>query len=77
VFFEVGVSDVDAGYKRAVDNGAVPAMPPTDMFWGDRYGWVQNPFGHMWALCAVQEVLKPDQVEPECAGSTQMRGQES
>jgi hypothetical protein len=40
VFFEVGVSDVDAGYKRAVDNRAVPAMPPTDMFWGDRYGWL-------------------------------------
>jgi PhnB protein len=61
--FQVGVPDVDAAYKRAVDNGAVPAMPPADMFWGDRYGWVRDPFGHMWALCAVQEVLSADQVQ--------------
>jgi uncharacterized glyoxalase superfamily protein PhnB len=61
--FQVAVPDVDAAYKRAVENGAVPAMPPTDMFWGDRYGWVRDPFGHMWALCTVQEVLSADQVK--------------
>ncbi len=76
--FQVGVSDVDAAYKRAVDNGAIPAMPPTDMFWGDRYGWVRDPFGHMWALCAVQEVLTPDQVEARMRRlSARMKGQES
>jgi len=69
---------VDAAYKRAVDNGAIPAMPPTDMFWGDRYGWVRDPFGHMWALCAVQEVLTPDQVEARMRRlSARMKGQES
>jgi PhnB protein len=61
--FQVGVEDVDSAYQRAVDEGAAPAWPPTDMFWGDRYGWVRDPFGHMWALCTVQEVLTPEEVE--------------
>jgi uncharacterized glyoxalase superfamily protein PhnB len=74
--FQIGVPDVDTAYKRAVDNGAVPAMPPTDMFWGDRYGWVQDPFGHMWALCTVQEVLTQGQVEARMRGfSAQIKGQ--
>jgi len=34
--FQVGVPDVDEAYQRAVDHGALPALPPTDMFWGDR-----------------------------------------
>ena len=76
--FQIGVPDVDAAYKRAVDSGATPALPPTDMFWGDRYGWVRDPFGHMWALCTVQEVLTPDEVETRMRGfSAQMKGQES
>ena len=37
--FQIGVDDVDVAFKRAVDCGASPALPPTDMFWGDRYGW--------------------------------------
>ena len=61
--FQVGVPDVDAAYKRAVDHGATPALPPADMFWGDRYGWIRDPFGHMWALCEIKEVLTPKQIE--------------
>lgn len=34
--FQVGVPDVDEAYQDAVDNGAIPVMPPTNMFWGDR-----------------------------------------
>jgi PhnB protein len=70
--FQVGVPDVDAAYQRAVDHGALPALPPTDMFWGDRYGWVRDPFGHMWALCSVREVLTPDEVamRMQAAGSS-------
>jgi PhnB protein len=74
--FQVGVPDVDAAYKRALDNGAVPAMPPMDVFWGDRYGWVRDPFGHMWALSAVREVLSPDQVRARMRQfSAQLKGQ--
>ncbi len=60
--FQIGVPDVDAAYRRAVDNGAVPALPPMDMFWGDRYGWIRDPFGHIWAFCTVKEILTAKQI---------------
>jgi PhnB protein len=66
--FQVGVPDVDAAYQRAVENGAIPSLPPTDMFWGDRYAWVRDPFGHMWALCTIREVLTSDQVTERMRG---------
>jgi PhnB protein len=40
------VEDVDAAVERAVDAGATVTMPVTDMFWGDRYGKLSDPFGH-------------------------------
>lgn len=68
--FQVAVTDVDAAFRRAVDEGASPAMPPTDMFWGDRYGWLRDPFGHVWALSEVREVLTPEQVARRMQGFT-------
>jgi hypothetical protein len=56
--FQIGVPDVDAAYADAVKHGAVPTLPPTDLFWGDRYAWIRDPFGHMWALCTTQEILE-------------------
>jgi len=44
------VDDVDAVYQRAVDAGATARMPPADMFWGDRYGVLEDPFGHHWSI---------------------------
>jgi PhnB protein len=74
--FQVGVPDVDDAFRRAVDNGAAPALPPTDMFWGDRYGWICDPFGHMWAFCNVKEILTPNQIEQRLRGfAAQMKGQ--
>jgi PhnB protein len=73
--FQIGVPDVDSAFTRAVDHGAVPASPPTDMFWGDRYGWVRDPFGHVWALSTVREVLTPEQIEDRLRGfAAQMKG---
>jgi uncharacterized glyoxalase superfamily protein PhnB len=66
--FQVGVADVDESFKRAVDHGAVPVMPPADMFWGDRYGWVADPFGHVWALSTVKEVLSPEEIAERLRG---------
>jgi PhnB protein len=66
--FQIGVDDVDAAYKRAVDEGASPAWPPTDMFWGDRYGWIRDPFGHVWALAQVNEILSPTDIERRLRG---------
>jgi PhnB protein len=44
------VKDVDAAYARAVEAGATGVMPPADMFWGDRFGQVEDPFGHVWSI---------------------------
>lgn len=52
VTFHLQVDDVDAWFDRAVAAGATATMPPADMFWGDRYGQVRDPFGHRWAIGA-------------------------
>jgi uncharacterized glyoxalase superfamily protein PhnB len=44
------VDDADAWWKRAVEAGAEPLMPVTDMFWGDRYGQFRDPFGVRWSV---------------------------
>ena len=66
---------MDSAFKQAVDHGAIPALPPIDMFWGDRYGWIRDPFGHVWALSMVKEVLTPEQIEGRLRGfAEQMKG---
>jgi len=44
------VDDIEAWWKRAIDAGATPVMPPADMFWGDRYAQLRDPFGVAWAM---------------------------
>jgi uncharacterized glyoxalase superfamily protein PhnB len=44
------VPDIDALYEQAVEAGATPTSPPADMFWGDRYGQLKDPFGVSWAM---------------------------
>jgi PhnB protein len=44
------VTDVDTQFQRAVDAGATVVMPVDDMFWGDRYGVLRDPFGHQWSM---------------------------
>ncbi len=55
------VKDADAAFDRAVKAGATPAMPVTDMFWGDRFGGVTDPFGHRWSVATHKEDLTPEQ----------------
>lgn len=42
--------DIDAWFARAVAAGCIGTMPPTDMFWGDRYAQLKDPFGVMWGM---------------------------
>ena len=63
VVLEMYVDDVDASFRRAVEAGASPVMPPMDTFFGDRYGWVKDPYGHTWALATVRETVTPEQIE--------------
>ena len=44
------VEDIDARYAHAVAAGAPAVMPPAEMFWGDRYGQLRDPFGVVWAM---------------------------
>jgi PhnB protein len=44
------VEDVDAFVERAVKAGAKVTMPVADQFWGDRYGKLEDPFGHHWSV---------------------------
>jgi PhnB protein len=60
--------DPDKLFDRAVKAGATARMPLADMFWGDRYGQLVDPFGHTWSLAKHLEDLTPKQME-ERAGA--------
>ena len=56
------VEDVDAVFQQAVDAGAKPLMPVADMFWGDRYGTVTDPYGHNWSIATHTKDLTPEEM---------------
>lgn len=61
------VEDVDALYARAVEAGAEPEMPPADMFWGDRWGKLVDPFGHKWSIATHFEDVSREQLRERMA----------
>lgn len=61
-YLYVYVPDVDAAFKRAVDAGAKVLMPVANMFWGDRFGQVEDPSGHRWGLATHQEDVLPEEM---------------
>ncbi|MCC6806928.1 MAG: VOC family protein [Deltaproteobacteria bacterium] len=56
------VKDVDAWFTKAVGAGGKVSMPVTDMFWGDRYGQLVDPFGHVWAIATRKANLTQKQM---------------
>jgi PhnB protein len=64
------VTDADATFASAVEAGASISMPLSDMFWGDRYGRVIDPFGHHWSIAEHLEDLTPDQMMEKMAAFT-------
>lgn len=50
VTLHLKVDDTDAWFARAIAAGATAVMGPEDMFWGDRYAQVKDPFGHLWSI---------------------------
>ena len=56
------VEDVDAVVKQAVDTGATITMEVADQFWGDRFGSVQDPFGHLWSIATHVEDVPPEEM---------------
>lgn len=61
------VPDVDAAFERAVQAGASVMMPPADMFWGDRYGVVRDPYGHRWSIAAHVRDVSPEDMRAAMA----------
>jgi uncharacterized glyoxalase superfamily protein PhnB len=57
------VENCDAAIKRAQDAGATVTMPAADMFWGDRFGVVTDPFGHKWSFATHLKDLTPAEMQ--------------
>jgi uncharacterized glyoxalase superfamily protein PhnB len=63
------VTDADAAFGNAVEAGATVTMPLDNMFWGDRYGKLVDPFGHHWSIAEHLEDLTPEQVQERMAAA--------
>jgi PhnB protein len=59
----VYTEDVDGLFNNAVQAGAKADMPPSDMFWGDRYGKFTDPFGHQWGIATHKEDVAPEEMK--------------
>ena len=67
------VPNVDAAFKRAVDAGCKSLMPPADMFWGDRFGKLEDPYGNQWGLAThTRDVPPKEMAEAAKAAMAQM-----
>jgi PhnB protein len=60
--------DVDAAMARAAAAGATVTMAAQDMFWGDRFGSVADPFGHSWQIATHKEDVSPREVQKRWQG---------
>jgi PhnB protein len=63
VTIHLTVTDVDTKFQKAVDAGATVVMPLEDAFWGDRYGVVQDPFGHQWSMGQPVREVSMEEIE--------------
>lgn len=69
VTLHIYVEDVDALWEKAVNAGASIKMPLSDMFWGDRYGVLTDPFGHQWSLATKVKELSPAEMQKAAEGA--------
>jgi len=60
VVIHLVVPDADATFARAVEAGATVRAPVAEMFWGDRYGVLEDPFGHVWSIATPQRAPMTD-----------------
>jgi uncharacterized glyoxalase superfamily protein PhnB len=57
------VDNADATIAQAEKAGAKVTMPAADMFWGDRYGKLEDPFGHRWSVATHKVDLSPEEMQ--------------
>jgi len=63
------VANTDDAMAKAEQAGATVTMPAQDMFWGDRFGTVQDPFGHAWSFATHIKDLTPEEIEQAAAAA--------
>jgi PhnB protein len=63
VTIHLTVTDVDKKFQQALDAGATVVYPLEDAFWGDRYGVLQDPFGHHWSLGQPMREVSMEEIE--------------
>jgi PhnB protein len=68
------VNDVDETANRAVAAGAKLRQPVSDMFYGDRAGTIEDPFGHIWHIATHKEDLSPEEIKNRAASHYSSRG---
>lgn len=68
VAIHIYVTDCDALTKVMVNNGSELLMEPTDMFWGDRFSRVRDPFGHEWGISTQLKEMSPEEIEKIASG---------
>lgn len=73
VTIHLQVEDVDATVAQAVAAGANVTMPVADMFWGDRYGQLEDPFGHKWSVATHTQDLSPQEIQDGMAKMSEGR----
>ncbi len=61
------VADVDSVFNSATQAGGTPVEKPTDMFWGDRWATVRDPFGHAWQIATHVEDVTPEEMKKRSA----------
>jgi PhnB protein len=72
VMLSLHVPDCDALWNRAVAAGCEIRMPLQDMFWGDRWGLLVDPYGHQWSIATTIREVSPEELQqamasmPEC-----------
>lgn len=64
------IPDVDRIFERAVSAGAKVIRPVEDQFYGDRSGFLQDPFGHLWGLATHVEDVAPEEMETRARKAT-------
>ena len=63
VTIHLQVENVDAVFDQAVKAGAKITMPVENMFWGDRYGRLEDPFGHQWSVATHIRDVSPEEIQ--------------
>lgn len=74
VMLSLNVPDCDAVFAKAVEAGCKVQMPLEDMFWGDRWGLIADPYGHLWSISTTKKVLSEEEIQQAMAGAGPSHG---